>query len=163
MQEAANGNHGQAAVDKLGVLEPLEGGVGLAQSKGIKRILAGLARRTERNHLHEGGGSDDDLPEGGPQQELVHAALLDAPGVDAGRQLGGVRVPREGVELGDQDADDGEHADAGCRRRRGEEVSERTSAWRAARAGLNLQCLISASCKNLKLKTLEKPMGSKPA
>lgn len=111
VDKTADGNHGQAAVNQLGVLELVKGGIGLGQVQRVEPELPGPAAAA-LHHLENGGHANNNLQPTNPQQQLLHGALRNEVVVGWLRQRGAARVEGKRVKLLDKQAQDGQHGDA---------------------------------------------------
>ena len=86
VDESADGNHSQSTIlDLIGGVF-LHGSRVLCHSEGIKSVLTRLPRRVHADHLNKSWNTNNNFPEGTPEEKLVHGTLSNTPVVKvAGR------------------------------------------------------------------------------
>lgn len=109
MEESTNSDHCKPSIDKFSGTILLECLIGLGQTERIERELAWSTRRAEGHHLNECGDTNDNLPSGGPQKELLKRSLRDPPIMNGGRQLRSALIERKSVEFIDEDSQNCQH------------------------------------------------------
>jgi hypothetical protein len=111
VDDGANDDHAEASIHEFCILLAVESIGCFGQTQGVETELT-RPPRGALHHLNDRGDTSDDLEPTDPQEELDHGALGDAPVVGGAGEGRGVSVEGQPVEVLDEEAEDGKHADA---------------------------------------------------